>query len=334
MPLPTDIVRSLIGALDEPAMLVEGTRTLAANAAARELLGQRIEGADVRIAIRHPEALAAIGSRQDHDLELAGIAGADRPWLLTVRQIEPGVSLVRLIDRSAGRAAERMRVDFVANASHELRTPLSTIAGYAETLAEEGEVDRDTRRHFGSVIHGEAKRMLRIVEDLMSLSRIEAERFVAPREVIDLAEIARLAADNAIELADRQGCTVELVVEAGLPPIHGDFAQLLQVADNLLGNAVRYGCNKKHPRVLVEARRESGRALLTVRDEGEGIEPQHLPRLTERFYRVDAARSRDSGGTGLGLAIVKHIVERHRGRLEIKSAPGRGTSVEVRLPFA
>lgn len=334
MPSPNDLARSLVGALDEPALLVEGSRTIVANSAARSLLGQRIEGVDVRFAIRHPEALSTILSHEHADLELVGIGSAERPWLLTVRQVQPGLRLVRLADRSQGRAAERMRVDFVANASHELRTPLATIAGYAETLAEDGVVDVETRRHFGSTIQGEAKRMLRIVEDLMGLSRIEAERFLAPREAVDLAEVARLAADHAKPLAEKQQCRIELELADDVPPVAGDFGQLMQAADNLLANAVRYGCTRKESRVLIEVRRDGERALLAVRDDGEGIAAIHLPRLTERFYRVDTARSRDSGGTGLGLAIVKHIAERHRATLDIRSAPGRGTSVEIRLPFA
>jgi two-component system, OmpR family, phosphate regulon sensor histidine kinase PhoR len=334
MPLSIDLARSLIGVLDEPALIIEGSRTVAANEAARALLGQRIDGTDVRFAIRHPEALRTILSENVADLELVGIGSPDRPWLLTVRPIESGITLVRLVDQSAGRAAERMRVDFVANASHELRTPLATIAGYAETLTEEADVDEDTRRRFGSVIFGEAKRMLRIVEDLMSLSRIEAERFMAPREALDLGEVARLAADHAAPLIEAQSCMIELQIEEDLPPVAGDFAQLLQTADNLVANAIRYGCTTAGMSVTIEARRDGDRALLAVRDQGEGIALEHLPRVTERFYRVDTARSRDSGGTGLGLAIVKHIVERHRGTLDIRSVVGRGTSVEVRLPFA
>jgi two-component system phosphate regulon sensor histidine kinase PhoR len=334
MSLPTDLARALINVLDEPALIVEGSRTIAANEAALRLLGQRIEGTDVRLAIRHPEALATILSAKAADIELVGIGSPDRPWKLSVRPLQRGMSLVRLVDQSAGRAAERMRVDFVANASHELRTPLATIAGYAETLADEGEVDEETRRRFGATILGEAKRMLRIVEDLMSLSRIEAERFMAPRGAVDLREIARLAADHAGPLADAPACTIELRIEETLPPVTGDFAQLLQTADNLVANAIRYGCPREGMIVAIEAIREGDRALFAVRDQGDGIAPEHLPRLTERFYRVDDARSRDSGGTGLGLAIVKHIVERHCGTLDIRSAPGRGTLVEIRLPFA
>jgi two-component system, OmpR family, phosphate regulon sensor histidine kinase PhoR len=332
MRLPLDFARSVIDALDEPALIVDGSRTVAANAAAFALFGRHIEGADIRIALRHPEALSAVLSGMARDLELVGIGSVDRPWLLNVRPVG-NVKLVRLIDRSETRATERMRVDFVANASHELRTPLATIVGYSETLSEEGEVDEGTRRQFGSVIHGEAKRMLQIVQDLMSLSRIEAERFLVPRETVDLGEVARLSADHAKPLTERASSSIELAIEDGLEPVAGDFGQLLQTADNLIANAIRYGCTRAGSTVTVEVRRDGERALLAVRDHGEGIAAEHLPRLTERFYRVNAARSRDSGGTGLGLAIVKHIVERHRGTLEIKSAIGKGTSVEIRIPF-
>jgi len=334
MPFRPELARSLIDVLDEPALIVSGSRTIAANKTARALLGQQIAGSDVRFAIRHPEGLRAVLSGNPADLELVGIGSPDRPWTLSVRPIEDGQIFVRLIDQSASRAAERMRVDFVANASHELRTPLATIAGYAETLGDDGDVDSETRQRFGGVILGEAKRMLRIVEDLMSLSRIEAERFIPPRDKLDLGAVARIAIENAAALAAAHGCSVELAIEDDLPPIEGDFAQLVQTADNLIANAIRYGCTADRMRVLVEVRRQGDRAMLTVSDEGEGMAAEHLPRLTERFYRVDAARSADSGGTGLGLAIVKHIVERHRGTLDIRSAPGRGTTVEVRLPFA
>ena len=157
---------------------------------------------------------------------------------------------------------------------------------------------------------------------------------MAPQEAVDLGEVARLAAENAASLIDKESGTIVLKVEADLPRVAGDQSQLLQTADNLVGNAIRYGCPAPGMTVTIEARRDGARALLAVRDEGEGIPAEHLPRLTERFYRVDAARSRDAGGTGLGLAIVKHIVERHRGTLDIRSAPGMGTSVEIRLPFA
>ena len=167
----------------------------------------------------------------------------------------------------------------------------------------------------------------------MSLSRIEADRFVPPAELVSVGDVARIAADNARRSAEERGVTLQLDIAPALPQLRGDFAQLLQVLDNLIGNAIRYGCGGSACTVRIGAKSRANTIELSVSDDGEGIAREHLPRLTERFYRVDAARSRDSGGTGLGLAIVKHIVERHRGTLDIVSAPGRGTTVTVRLPL-
>ena len=334
MPVPPLSATMLIEALDEPALIVDGGRTVAANAAARAVFGKDIIGRDVRFAIRHPQALQAIAAGAHSDLALVGLADAQRPWQLSVRPIGRSARLVRVTDRSAAVAAERMRVDFVANASHELRTPLATISGFAETLAEQGPLDDSSRSKFGATIHNEAARMLRIIEDLMGLSRIEADRFIAPRDEIDLGAIARIAAQQIAALSERKDCSVELAVSDEPVMVIGDHSQLLQVADNLISNAVRYGCSAVSSTVKVEVSRSGARGVLRIVDQGDGIAADHLPRLTERFYRVDSARSRDSGGTGLGLAIVKHIVERHRGTLDIRSRPGAGTSVEVRLPIA
>ena len=325
--------RTLIEALDEPTLLVQRSRIAAANQAARALFGRSAEGGDVRLAIRHPAALDLILEGRTGDTEISGIGGAERRWLLSIRAAAGGLLIVRLTDRSLARAAEKMRVDFVANASHELRTPLTTILGYAETIADEANLDPGLCAGFGGIIRSEAKRMLRIVEDLMSLSRIEADRFVAPRGFASPAELAQLAAERARPLADSRQCHVELHVEPSLPPVRGDESQLLQLLDNLVANALRYGCTTSGCSVRIAVRRSGDSIQLQVADSGDGIAPEHLPRLTERFYRVDEARSRDSGGTGLGLAIVKHIVERHRGTLEIRSTPGKGTSVTVDLPL-
>ncbi|MES2905255.1 MAG: ATP-binding protein [Pseudomonadota bacterium] len=329
-PLTSD---AFLDALDEPALIVGGGRTLAANSAARALLGATIVNRDIRIAMRHPQALQAILAGKSADVAIIGLGSAERPWTLSVRPIARGSVLIRLADRSAAIAAEKMRVDFVANASHELRTPLATISGFAETLAEEGPLDEQARSRFGATIHTESARMLRIIEDLMGLSRIEADRFVAPRDEIDLIAIARIAAQQTAALCERKGCVVEVVAREEALMVVGDHAQLLQVADNLISNAVRYGCSPKASLVRVEVERDGGRGLLRVIDQGDGIAADHLPRVTERFYRVDPARSRDSGGTGLGLAIVKHIVERHRGTLDIRSHAGDGTIVDVRIPL-
>ena len=226
--------RALLDAIEEPALLVADQRITAANRSARELLGARIEGSDIRLAIRHPEALDHILAAKPGKIAMVGLGGAERPWELSVRPLSIGMQLIRLTDRSAARAAERMRVDFVANASHELRTPLATIIGYAETLSETGEIDPATRTRFGGTIHAEARRMLRIVEDLMSLSRIEADRFVAPQDRVSLDEIARIAAENGRLLAEARGCRIVVEVEPGPAARSRAISrQLLQLTDNL-----------------------------------------------------------------------------------------------------
>ena len=326
--------RALVDALEEPALVVEGSIVRLANPAARLLLGQRIEGRDVRLAIRHPQALEYIASARDGFVDLTGIGELGRSWRLAVRDLGQDARLVRLLDRSASVSAERMRVDFVANASHELRTPLSTILGYAETLADEADLSTDQRANFGRTIRDEARRMLRIIEDLMSLSRIEADRFDTPSELVSIGEIVRTGVANARLVRGAEQCEFAVDLPKDLPPVRGDYGQLLQVLDNLLTNAIRYGCRTSPCQVRIGAAQDGDWVRIAVADNGPGIAREHLPRLTERFYRADAARSRDSGGTGLGLSIVKHIVERHRGTLEIRSTLGEGTSVIVRLPAA
>ena len=327
-------MRALVDALDEPAMIVQGLSVTFANEAAKDIFGQAIEGRDIRFAIRHPEALEHILGGRAGDLDLSGIADFDRPWRVVVRELGHGSMFVRMIDRFDTVSAERMRVDFVANASHELRTPLSTVLGYAETLAEDGELDPALRSKFATTIRDEAARMLRIIEDLMSLSRIEADRFVAPSEAVQLGDVVELALASARQMPGGDRCEFILTVPDDLPAIRVDRAQLVQVFDNLLSNAVRYGCDGPGGKVELSANQSGRWVTVKVTDHGPGIPREHLPRVTERFYRVDAARSRESGGTGLGLAIVKHIVERHRGTLEITSSVGVGTKVSVRLPVA
>jgi len=332
--MPLADISSMLEALDEPALLVEQGIVRVANAAARKLLGTVIVDGDVRLAIRHPEALAHILPGTPGDVDITGIGRFGQPWTLSIRAIDDSGLLVRLIDRSAAIAAEKMRVDFVANASHELRTPLATILGYSETLADEPDLEAKLRSQFGATIRGEAKRMLRIIEDLMSLSRIEAGRFVTPGESVAIGKIVASAVDNARRMPAAQSCAIDLQVQNPLPDILGDQAQLMQLLDNLISNAIRYGCTAGTCAVRVSANVDGGSVRIVVGDNGPGIAREHLRRVTERFYRVDEARSRESGGTGLGLAIVKHIVERHRGTLDIRSAEGEGTEVIVTLPIA
>ena len=326
---------ALIEGLSEAAIILDAGRVIAANAAARELLGASIRGAALGEVVSHPAALAALegGAQPSEDVELTGLGGSRRHWLMRSAALPDGTSLIRFVDRSEARAAEQMRVDFVANASHELRTPLSTLIGYAETLREQdAEIDPATRERFLAVVHDEARRMQRVVEDLISLSRIEAEKFTAPTEAIDLGPLIEQAASSAGRMADERGSSILREVESALPPIAADRSQILQLLDNLIANALRYG--EPGTPVMVSAKAEGPMVHLSVTDEGEGIAPEHVARVTERFYRVDTSRSRSLGGTGLGLSIVKHIVERHRGRLSIDSKLGVGTTIHVLLPVA
>ena len=198
-------------------------------------------------------------------------------------------------------------------------------------MREQGEdIDLQTRARFLSVVHDEARRMQRVVEDLISLSRIEAEKFTAPTEAVDLSRLIDQALDGVLRIADERRSQLVREVDCTLPAVAADRSEILQLLDNLITNALRYG--EPGTPVTVSAHLEGPMVRLTVEDQGEGIAPEHVKRVTERFYRVDTSRSRSLGGTGLGLSIVKHIVERHRGRLTIDSELGRGTAVHVLLP--
>jgi two-component system phosphate regulon sensor histidine kinase PhoR len=336
MPAATIDTPALLEGLSEAAFIASEWRVLSANAAARTLLGRELEGSPLDSVISHPAALEALercGSDDNEEVELTGLDGTRRAWLMRTARLADGTCLVRFVDRSEARAAEQMRVDFVANASHELRTPLSTLIGYTETLREQAdEIDPATRERFLAVVHDEARRMQRVVEDLISLSRIEAEKFTAPTEAVELEPLIDHTIESAARIADERDSALVREVADGLPRIAADRSQILQLLDNLVENALRYG--EPGTPVTVSADVEGTMVHLSVRDEGEGIAPDHIARVTERFYRVDTGRSRSLGGTGLGLAIVKHIVERHRGRLNIESELGRGTCVHVLLPVA
>ena len=336
-PLPS--AADLLEGVDQPLLIVRNRKILLANSAARAVLGDHIEGADVRLAIRHPAAAQLLGEQEGGEraegttrTELVGLGELERRWEMATSRLEDGSRLVRLTDRSEAHAAEQMRVDFVANASHELRTPLATLVGFLETLQDkEAAEDKETRTRFLDIMHGEAGRMQQLVEDLISLSRIEAERFTLPRDAVDLLPLVDEVRTGCHQLIEERKSRLVVEQEAKDSKVIGDRTQLLQLLRNLVVNALKYG----QPGTAVTVRlREAGPDMLrlTVADRGEGIAPEHLPRLTERFYRVDPGRSRAMGGTGLGLAIVKHIVGRHRGRLEIRSRPGEGTSVHVLLP--
>ena len=247
--------------------------------------------------------------------------------------LEGAAVLVSLDDQSGRDAVERMRADFVANASHELRTPLAAILGYVETLLDPAAgADSALRARFLGIINNEAQRMQQLIEDLLSISRIEASKAQPLDEVLSLADLTRSVVAEITAGGRPRAADIALTLTQD-GTIRADRAQLSQVIHNLIGNAMKYGRAGTPVRVALDTTGH-GLVRLSVTDEGEGIPAEHLPRLTERFYRVDSARSRALGGTGLGLAIVKHVTERHRGRLDIASEVGKGTTVSLFLPPA
>ena len=344
-----DQFRALIEAMPLPVLVVSREeRIMQANAPARAMLGDGLEGRTFVTVLRQP----AIG--QALDQALAGGRAETGQVTITTREREisarihaaplpPGSALpgggavLSVEDITALESAEEMRRDFVANVSHELRTPLTALMGFIETLTGFAKDDPKARERFLGIMAREASRMNRLVGDLLSLSRVESDERRRPDATFDLSAVLRGATQTLQGVAEAQNVQLSRSGETGPLRIKGDADQLTQVFSNLIENAIKYGGSGGEVRVDVERIAHEpvlrGPALrVSVIDKGEGIDPRHLPRLTERFYRVDTHRSREQGGTGLGLAIVKHIVNRHRGRLRIESAKGEGARFIVTLP--
>ena len=342
-PPPPELPRDMISieALFDPALIVDGFNAIAANRGARTLFGDRVIDSDVRLTLRHPLILDAIAEAQaglgQAQREVIGLANGTGAWMVYAVAADDLVLLV-FDDITQARMTERMRVDFVANASHELRTPLATLSGFIETLLGPAADDEPARHRFLAIMRHEAERMSRLIDDLLSLSRIEIDKHIRPAGLVQVSGIVtEVGKTLAMRLeADQRRLVIE--DSPDLPLVIADRDQLLQVLHNLVSNALKYGRSGTPITVQLAPEPAAVTQPATVRisviDQGEGIAAEHLPRLTERFYRVDSQRSRTMGGTGLGLAIVKHIVERHRGRLEIESRPGEGTRVSVLLPQA
>ena len=342
--------QAIIDGLPDPLIAVDRQRRIVrTNRAAVALLGVMGADRDLSTALRHPELLSAIDSLLDTadgnfvgpdqvavEIVLSGapeldvIAHARR---LPRAAADRSLVLIVLHDTTALRRAERMRADFVANASHELKTPIAGLAGFIETLRGPARDDGAARERFLGIMADQADRMRRLVDDLLMLSRIEQHEHSRPDAEVDLARVLAGVEDLLQLKASSRKVQIALDVEPALPRAIGDYDELTIVFQNLIDNAIKYA--KPATAVKVAARAvEQGSVSVAVSDEGDGIPASHLPRLTERFYRVDTARSRQLGGTGLGLAIVKHVVNRHRGRLDIQSTPGKGSTFTVTLPAA
>jgi two-component system, OmpR family, phosphate regulon sensor histidine kinase PhoR len=343
--------QAIVDGLPDPLIALDRQRRIVrTNLAAALLLGNIGPERDVSTVLRQPQLLAAIDAlletgadgnfaRPDQDaVELVLAGPPELDMVAHLRRLpraaaDGSLALIVLHDTTALRRAERMRADFVANASHELKTPIAGLAGFIETLRGPARDDAAARERFLGIMGEQADRMRRLVDDLLMLSRIEQHEHARPDAAVDLGRVLRGVHDLLQLKAGSRGVALELAVAADLPKVVGDADELIIVFQNLIDNAIKY--TRPSTAVRVSARRlGEDYVSVAVGDEGEGIAAAHLPRLTERFYRVDTARSRQLGGTGLGLAIVKHVVNRHRGRLDIQSTPGRGSTFTVTLPAA
>jgi len=336
---------AVISALPTPVVLIaRNERILSVNPPARRLLGAAVEGRHYITALRQPLLLDAVERMlKTRDPQSARYittddSGIEISYAVSISSIKDAIVL-HFEDVTHLETAGQMRRDFVANVSHELRTPLTALLGFIETMLHgPARTDAAARERFLGIMEAEAGRMNRLVGDLMSLNRVEAEERMRPKSSVNMTDLVKSVIHGLTPLAEEASVQIEARLPDRDVQVPGDEDQLRQVLTNLVENAIKYGREGErvivallgpafHPRLRAEA------VEIAVRDYGAGIDPVHIPRLTERFYRVDTHRSREQGGTGLGLAIVKHIINRHRGRLQIESELGNGSRFSVLLPL-
>jgi two-component system phosphate regulon sensor histidine kinase PhoR len=352
MPAIADrLVEAVISGLPDPAIaLTPDSLVVAFNASVQQITPGILRGEPISFALRVPDVLEAIravaASRQVRRTEFFQRVPTDRWWEATIAplvlpgempSLDRNLVLLTLRDLTPLRRVEEMRADFVANASHELRTPLASLSGFIETLQGPARNDVASRDRFLAIMKEQATRMARLIDDLLSLSRIEQKAHIHPDHPIDLIAIVHEVADGLSPLAHEREVEINIADQANALVVSGDRDELIRVFENLIENALKYGAPGKRVDITLTREPAAGEArdaIVSVRDYGPGIAPEHLPRLTERFYRVDIGESRAQGGTGLGLALVKHILNRHRGRLLIESTPGAGANFSVRLPLS
>jgi two-component system phosphate regulon sensor histidine kinase PhoR len=343
------LIESLIGGLPGPAIALDRDgRVVTFNAAAAAIAPSLRSGEAALITLRMPELVDAI-RRAATDwtpqrVEFFERVPLDRwfeAFVTPVRLANAGDALSDILlmtfnDLTPLRRVEEMRADFVANASHELRTPLAALLGFIETLQGPAKNDLAAREKFLAIMQGQATRMARLIDDLLSLSRIELNAHLQPNKPLDLALVVKQVADGLQTLARDRDVAIKVAAPSDGLIALGDRDELTRALENLVENALKYGAAGKRVDITLarsQARGGAPEARLAVRDYGPGIAPEHLPRLTERFYRVDVTESRAQGGTGLGLALVKHVLNRHGGRLSIESTPGEGATFIMHLPL-
>jgi len=349
----TDLtVEGLVAAVPIPAILLDPKLVVRThNARAAALVTGLKRGEPLMLALRAPEVVEtvrrALATNAAQSIDYAERVPVSRWFRVEAAPVavtaegrdggKPDFVLVAMTDLTEERRLERLRADFVANASHELRTPLASVVGFIETIQGPAKKDVAATERFLGIMLAQARRMSRLIDDLLSLSRIELNEHVRPVGDVELVGLIGHVRDTLGPYASGQGVTV--AVEASEPAIvvAGDLDELFRLFENLVQNAIKYGAEGKKVEISLQREAREGRrdeAVVAIRDHGAGIPAEHLPRLTERFYRVDVVSSREKGGTGLGLALVKHILNRHRGRLAIDSTPGEGATFTVRLETA
>jgi two-component system, OmpR family, phosphate regulon sensor histidine kinase PhoR len=346
--LDAALIDALIAGLPDPAIMLERDgRVVAFNEAARAIAPALTRGQPLSLALRMPEIVEAVRevarTGEPQQVEYSERVPIDRWFAVHVTAIDwagsrPDGKLKLLVfnDLTPLRRVEELRADFVANASHELRTPLAALSGFIDTLQGPAREDTAARERFLGIMKGQAARMARLIDDLLSLSRVELNEHLHPQTPLDVVPIVRQVVDGLQMLARERGVEISLANGTGPLIVAGDRDELTRVYENLIENALKYAASGKRVDIQVSRTEtdDGGEAVVSVRDFGPGIATEHLPRLTERFYRIDVGQSRAEGGTGLGLALVKHILNRHRGRLVIDSVPGEGATFTTLLPLA
>ena len=334
--------QSLVAAVPDPLIIFDASGSVVhANAAAQSAFGILSPGISLLLKFRTPEMQEAIeavrsGRSASRSVDYVERIPVERLYKVSAAAIGRGTALFVLIfkDQSEARRIDRMRADFIANASHELRTPLASISGFVETLRGPARNDAAARDHFLQIMQNQTARMARLIDDLLSLSRLEMKPYLASDAKVDARAIVQSVIESLTPLAKESGLVIERQFGSDPVEVRGDRDELFQVFENLLENACKYG--QSGGRVIVSIERNGApepEVNVTIRDFGPGIPEEHIPRVTERFYRVDAGASRAQKGTGLGLAIVKHILTRNNGRLSIKSDVGEGAAFTVHLPL-
>lgn len=340
-PVDTTSLNQLGRLLDDGLLLVDGERRITmANTAAIRFLGDNLVGRNLGDLLSYKDIMQEFRSCIDTNGPVEFVSGTSRDHIRQFRvrmhPVEADMVAILLMDMTLLHNLEKVRRDFVANVSHELRSPLTSLIGFIETMQASPDLDAAAQRRFLRIMDEESKRMSRLINDLMSLSRVETDEHIPPTEIMYVDSVAKSVIASLADRAERAGCSIlfsdqrKSRVEG--VRIQGETDEIMEVFHNLLDNAIKYGHRGRDVFVRM-AENNQGMIIFDVVNIGDGIPEKYIPRLTERFFRVDKGRSRQMGGTGLGLAIVKHIINRHRGYLNIKSEPGGETVFSVALPM-